>query len=589
MRKTYLALFLLLITYHAQAINLTQSVPANNAINVNTDGKIVLTFDADVAAGSGLITLNGKTMTPTFVSKYATFSYAGLDFETPYTFVVPTGAIKSKSGDNYSGITINFKTKKRPEISPKTFDFIVDQKATPISGKVGRTIASAIDAAPNSSGVRYHVFIKNGLYNETVTLPSDKQNISFIGQSADSVVIRDISNPVFTINGNFLYFENLTIQNTANPDYTQYGIAVYAEGSKNIFKNVRLLGHQDTQRTGGDRHYYLHCDIRGTIDFIYGSGDIFYDSCSIYLEPRNLMMKTSTTWDTCCCITAGSQDNTNKWGFVFNQCSIDGDKANDNRYSLGRPWHNSARSVFLNTSMKIKPFEYGWTSMGGTFPGLYAEYGSKDAQGNPIDLSKRQARYILQTGGDTLTAPFNPVLDEATAANYTLGNVLGGSDSWKPNRIALAPAAPTLSFNGSQYSWNATPYTMCYVIFRDGRVVDFVTTTTYTPSENGLYSICAVGEYGNLSERSNVLSTQGTAAIAPIDRTFTPSTNGRFIRIDNVTEPVDVTLYSITGVILLHDRFECSGERAWTNAQPCIARFVSGSVVKTLFLIPSTH
>lgn len=583
MRNILTLISALLISVTASAITLKAIVPAEGATGVNIEGKVVLTFDVDVIVGTGAITLDGKTVTPVFVSKYTTVAFAGLEYETKHTLVIPSGAIKSKTGDSYTGITLTFTTKKRPEISPKLYDFIVDPKASPIFGKIGNTILSAIEAAPNSSGVRYHVFIKNGIYTETLAIPSTKMNISFIGQSIDSVIIQDVTCPVLTINGSLLYFENLTVQNTANPDYSQYSIAVYAEGSKNIFKNVRLLGHQDTQRTGGDKHYYLHCDIRGTIDFIYGSGDIFYDSCSIYLRPRNLMMNTSTTWDTCAVIAAGNHDSATKWGFVFNRCSIDGDASNANRYSLGRPWHNSARAIYLNTTMVIKPFDYGWTSMGNP-PGLYAEYGSVDAQGNAIDLSKRHAKYIF--GVDTITANFNPVLDQATASTYTLANVVGGTDAWKPNLTAIAPPAPVITADANKISWTATPYTMCYVIYRNGRIVDYTTAPEYAWSVAGDYAVKAAGEVGNLSVLSNTASTSTSLLPTSASSIDIQYMNG-MIQVRGLKKPARLDIHNLAGVRVGSFQIKTDGNIPWNYSQPCIGR-IQSETITVFHLLPTT-
>lgn len=573
MRKILTLITVLLMAMNANAITLKAIVPTEGATGVNIEGKIVLTFDVDVMVGAGTITLDDKVVTPVFVSKYTTISFAGLDYETVHTLIIPAGAIKSKTGDLYGGITLKFTTKKRPDIAPKLFDFVVDPKASPVFGKIGNTIASAIAAAPNNSGIRYHVLIKNGNYTETLSIPSTKTNISFIGQSTDSVVIKDISCPVVTIEGSSLYFENLTIKNTVDPNFSLYSIAAYTEGFKNIYKNVRLLGNQDTQRNGGDRHYFLHCDIRGTIDFIYGSGNVFYDSCAIFLQPRNRMMNTATTWDTAACITAGNHDNATKWGFVFSNCSIDGDASNANRYSLGRPWHNSGRSIYLNTTMHIKPFDYGWTSMGGELPGLYAEYNSMDAQGVALDLSKREARYILVK--DTITASFSPVLDSATASTYTLANVLSGTDAWKPNKLAVAPAAPAITHSAGKLTWTVIPYTMCYVIYRDGRIVDYSLTGEYAVSENGSYTVKAAGEYGNLSETSNVIQLGTTGVESTRKEKIEVLHAHGLISLKGIKQPATLSIYNLSGIRMFTQQVSSDIEIPFSSTQPCIIKIVS--------------
>ncbi len=484
------------------AISLTLTTPKDAAKDVKITGTILLMFDEDVKAGSGDCTLNGEVLTANITSKYVKFPYAGLSYSTDYIFEVPAGAITDKSGKAFEGVSLHFRTMDRPEIAPHVFDFIVDPNATPVSGKVGQTMKSAIDALPKSNSARYYVYIKNGTYKEHFVIEANKQNISFIGENRDSVIIESNYGPVIQVLGNDIYMENFTVKGTNNPDYTQYNHAIFTEGKKNIYKNMLFLGHQDTHRTGGDRHYLKDCEIHGTIDFIYGSGNVFLDNCLIYLEPRNKMMLNATTWDTACVIAAGSHEMSQVWGTVFNHCTIDGDPSNDGRYSLGRPWHNACRAVYINTTMNIKPFSFGWTSMGNP-PTLYAEYGSVDAQGNAIDLSQRTNRYIFE--GDTITAGFNPVLTAEEAARYTLKNVLSGDDAWKPDEICANPACVVPSIKDNVISWERIPYSLCYIIRKDGKVIDFSSETSYPVSEYGNYSIQTVSEYGFTSEEATVL------------------------------------------------------------------------------------
>ena len=51
------------------------------------------------------------------------------------------------------------------------------------------TVQAAINAAPTSSSTPWVIFIKNGKYNEKVTIPSNKPNIQLIGESVADVII----------------------------------------------------------------------------------------------------------------------------------------------------------------------------------------------------------------------------------------------------------------------------------------------------------------------------------------------------------------------------------------------------------------
>lgn len=503
--------------YANSALKLNMSVPKDNATNVSLSGSVVLQFDENVKAGSSSCTLNGEVLSGNFLAKNVLFAYSGLDYSTDYTFVVPSGAITDSNNNPYEGLSLHFRTIDKPDVPAKLFDFVVDPKATPINGKVGNTIQSAIDAAPNKKNARVYIFIKNAYYNETVYISADKWNLSLIGEDADSVVVAHSTEQFFQVKGDNIYLENMTIENTLNPDYNQYCQAVATMGNKNIYKNMRFKGHQATQQTGGDRHYFLNCHIHGTIDFIYGSGNTFFDRCYIYLEPRNKMMKDAkaglpgtVAWDTACVISAGSHELSEKWGMVYHSCTIDGDPSNDGRYSLGRPWHNDAKAVYLNTKMLIKPFEYGWTSMGNP-PKRYVEYNSMDKDGNPIDLSGRKAVYIYEGKSDTMA--YSPVLTSQEAAQYTLTNVLGGNDGWKPYTLAASPAAPVLMQKGNELSWEKIPYCICYMVRKDHRVVDFVEEPAYTMTSYGDYTIQAIGEYGFSGEPSAVVHYADPSAL----------------------------------------------------------------------------
>lgn len=546
--RILLTLFLVSVLSLSAAPNLVKVMPADGSKNVGIAGSIVLMFDKDVVAGDAVCTLNGEKIVPTLISKVAKFEYAGLSYSTDYLLEVPAGAILDKSGDAFAGTSVKFTTVQRPAVDPKLFDFVVDPNAAQTGAKVGKTIQSAFKAIPEKSAKRFYVFIKNGVYNERLTLPNTKQNVTFIGESRDGVIIQNSGNPAVEIYGKHIYFENLTFKATNNPDVTLYNIAIYAEGEQNIYKNVRFLGHQDTQRTGGDRHYMKDCEIHGTIDFIYGSGNVFYDECYIYLEKRNKMMLESTTWDTACVIAAGSHNITEVWGHVFNHCTIDGDPTNDNRYSLGRPWHNCARAVYINTVMKIKPFAFGWTSMGNP-PTLYAEYGSVDAQGNPIDLSQRHNKYLYN---DSLyVCDFNPVLTAEEAAQYTLRNVLSGSDAWRPDEICASPASPVItSQEAAAIAWEKVPYSICYIIRRDGAFVDAVTETSYTLPEYGNYSVQSVGEFGFTSEPTMV-NYSDPAAIDRVDVSTFIRVENDCLYLDNALALAHFSLYDMAGRLLV--------------------------------------
>ncbi|KAL2621541.1 hypothetical protein R1flu_001746 [Riccia fluitans] len=58
-------------------------------------------------------------------------------------------------------------------------------------------------------------------------------------------------------------------------------VALEISGDKAVFYRCSFLGYQDTlyDRYGG--HYFEDCRIRGTINFIFGDGQSYYETCSL--------------------------------------------------------------------------------------------------------------------------------------------------------------------------------------------------------------------------------------------------------------------------------------------------------------------
>lgn len=307
-------------------------------------------------------------------------------------------------------------------------------------------------------------------------------------------------------------------------------------GTKNIFKNISLLSFQDTYYSGNSgRMYFEDCQINGVVDFICGGSDIFFNRCLLALEKRSGN-----------CITAPSGNG--DWGYVFSDCTIDGvdDEARavvNGTYSLGRPWQGAPRAVYLNTTMKVVPTAAGWTNMSETvLPALFAEFNSVNANGDPVDLSNRMTTF---TAG---TVSYNPVLTPEQAAQFTIDNVLGGSDAWQPALATEQAEAPVLTLDAGHLVWDSSDYVLCYVVCRDGEIVDVTTSCTYEiPDGTGAaeFVVHAVNEHGGLSEASNPVQNSGLQSVHSTPEFYA---SGKTLVLKGVTESVQVTLYDLTGL-----------------------------------------
>ena len=483
---------------------LLSTVPANNATGASTTGKIVLNFDEKVQVAAGTkATIGSKEISPVVSGKTITFNYTGLDYNNAYTFTLAAGKVSDLSGNTMTTpVSIAFTTISRPTVTKKTFDFVVG-----VDGDFKAAIAAA--QAAQASGNRFYIFFPDGEYNigentgdanqmTTISIP----RLSLIGQSSNVLVynqsiqeaINTTATMYFTSSSSDNYMQDIILRNKMDfrtGTLKGRGIALWDQGNKNIYKNVKLQSNQDTYYSGNViRSYFENCDIHGTVDFLCGGGDIFFNECLIYLEERsgNVITAPSTSTD---------------WGYVFNNCTIDGFPVNNNGYRLGRPWSNAPKAVFLNTTMKVLPVSAGWGDPMNVVPAVFAEYNSMTTNGAAIDLSGRRTTYTK----DATTVVLNPVLSAEQAASYTIENVLGGTDTWQPKLYTDQAAAPVIAGDERVISWTNNDYVLCWAVFRNNQFVKFVTTNSYTiPEETtsgSTYTVKAANEMGGLSQSSN--------------------------------------------------------------------------------------
>ena len=356
-----------------------------------------------------------------------------------------------------------------------TFDFIVGKDGD-INEAFKAANGEATDKKYNNTktdGHRYFIFVPDGEYqltgNSTISFPSNsvpkdetgiarpdmnnqnngmtdvkKPNISLIGQSKEGVTIWN--HPV--VEG-ISYTATLNLQNTALDFYAQdlklenrfdywesmagqssggagRAAAFADKGNRTTLKNVGMWSWQDTYYSAngadGYRGYMEDCDLAGVVDWICGSGDIWFEKCNLIVRDR-----TGNN------ITAPHTEVGQKWGYVFNNCTIKPEtttplRFKDKDWTLGRPWGSSPACTFLNTTMLTQPRNYGWGRMGTNMVLRFHEYNSVDGNDNTISLSTRSLAACAPAAGSddcVLTSP----------SDYTTRNVLSGNDAYEPNEL----------------------------------------------------------------------------------------------------------------------------------------------------------
>ena len=517
---------------------LVKTVPAGGADNVSANGKIVLTFDEKVkVADDAKATLGSMTLTPAVSGKTVSFEYKALEYSTAYTFTLPANSVADLT-DNYmsEAITINFQTKAKPVIEKALYDAVVSN---------GDELKAAIKAANarNDQNVRYRIFVKKGAHvlpSEGKTTGGDGKeyddprttmtasNVSIIGEDFETTSFTNIT-PDATWNNGFgqacplegigkgdvlinkgtgNYFQGITIR-TSMGDAHGRDIAFNDQGNKTIFKNARLWGYQDTYVSNGNnsRYYFENGVIRGRTDYICGKGDVWYEQVTFQQVKSGYLAVPSQP---------------KKYGYILNKCTVVSDGTGNNdangAYTLGRPWGKGTPiALYLNCVFKAVPAAEGWSEMSGGYPARYAEYNSTTSTGTVIDLSKRKTIYDAYDAkdGDKYTnrrnESNNPVLTAVEASEYSIAKVMGADDDWDPTAYTEQASAPAnVTISGTTLSWDDSNYVLCWAVIKNGEIVEFTTTPSYTvDDETATWSVRAANEMGGLGE-----ATVATAASA---------------------------------------------------------------------------
>ena len=495
---------------------LLSSIPAEGATGASATGKIVLNFHEKVALVDG-ITASLSTEHPIsskpsvkkelegMVSgKTITFSYMGLEYNTEYYFYLPEESVKDLTGNSCkTGILIKFTTIAPPTVTPGQYDAVVTN---------ADEFLAALKKADGSN--RFRIFLHDGTYDlGNACLTNVPGNVSLIGESMENTIIMNKAleegisiTATLCTGGENIYMQDLTIKNAGDYDATAFAgrfVALQENASKAVYKNVRLLSNQDTYYTRATKRTYWEGGmITGTVDYLCGGGDVFFNGVTLYNNARG-------SGD---CITAPATSS--DWGYVFSNCTIDGAAEQDGAYSLGRPWQGSPRAVYINTTMKIIPAASGWSDMGAV-PALFAEYNSHTESGAPVDCSTRKTSFA--SNGENVTVSYNPVLTAEEAAKFTVENVLSGDDGWQPQLLTEQALTPNVTVESGMLTWNASDYVFCYAICKNGKIVAFTNENTWTipadATDEDYFCVRAANNMGGLCPASVAVNKNGATGI----------------------------------------------------------------------------
>ena len=352
-----------------------------------------------------------------------------------------------------------------------------------------------------TNAARTYIFLPNGTYDlgDKCLTPISGNNISIIGESMDNTIIVNkpevegigVTATLFNTSTG-LYMQDLTLKN-AYPFNNSTGRAVCLQdkGTQTICKNVKMLSYQDTYYSNNNKgqYYFEGSDIHGIVDFICGGGDVFFNKCTLTLEPG----KGSY-------ITAPYTDGTD-YGYVFDGCKIVG-SATDS-FTFGRSWGGTAKCAFLNTILDKNAAaniaSTRWTTGGmNVVAKNFFEYNTVDENGKVIS----PAENIVKFTKDKEVSEYNTIITAEKAAEFSLDKVFS---NWKPAELAAQKSASAATESNGKLAWEGDA--KMYIVLKDGKFFAMTTEKSLDlAGATGSWSVRAANEMGGFGQMTSIIT-----------------------------------------------------------------------------------
>ncbi|MQM18226.1 hypothetical protein Taro_051214 [Colocasia esculenta] len=281
-----------------------------------------------------------------------------------------------------------------------------------------RSIMEAVNKAPDHSAGLYVIYVKRGVYEEHVEVKRKKTRIALVGDGMGKTVItgsRSIMHgwttfrtATMAVTGMGFIASDMTIRNTAGPQNHQ-AVALRVDSDCSAFYRCSIEGYQDTLYAHSSRQFYRDCNIYGTIDFIFGNGNIVIQHSQIIARQPLPFQKVTIT-------AQGRKSSDSSTGFTIHGCSV---LARFPTY-LGRPWKQFSTTVFMQTYLDAQVQPAGWLEWNGDFALRTLFYGEYGNYGPGSSTSGR------------VNWPGYHILDRATAERFTVRNFIRGQ-FWLPS------------------------------------------------------------------------------------------------------------------------------------------------------------
>ena len=358
----------------------------------NASGTAVATVD--VAAATTTSTNGGMSFAiqrPIYVDGNTVVVYLPsrpLAYGQTYYVNVGAGAINSPTGGAFTVSGSNawrFTTASAAPAGKSAVSVALDGSAPFCS------LQGALDFVPANNTAAVTVSLADGTYHEIVYFKS-KSNVTIQGASRDGTVIEGVNNDNMNpgtkaralIGGdgtNGLTVTNLTIHNLTPQGGSQAEALRLESCDKCVVTDATIISLQDTLLWSG-RLYARNCLIEGNVDYVWGTGAAYFDTCEIRTIGRTGVI-------------VQARNPASTYGYVFVDSKITSD-AGLTGISLGRidlTVYPASHVAYVNCQLASGIAPSGWMITAGTDTSMlrFWEYQSVDAGGQPVDVSKRLA------------------------------------------------------------------------------------------------------------------------------------------------------------------------------------------------------
>lgn len=364
-----------------------------------------------------------------------------------------------------------------------------------------QSFITALEIANGNNAARTFIFLPNGTYDlgDKCLTTISGNNISIIGESMDNTIIVNkpevegigVTATLFNTSTG-LYMQDLTLKNAYPFDKsTGRAVCLQDKGTQTICKNVKMLSYQDTYYSNNNKgqYYFENSDIHGIVDFICGGGDVFFNKCTLTLEPG----KGSY-------ITAPYTDGTD-YGYVFDGCKIVG-SATDS-FTFGRSWGGTAKCAFLNTILDKNAAaniaSTRWTTGGmNVVAKNFFEYNTVDENGKVIS----PAENIVKFTTDKEVSEYNTIITAEKAAEFSLDKVFS---NWKPAELAAQKSATAATESNGKLAWEGDA--QMYIVLKDGKFFAMTAEKSLDiAGATGSWSVRAANEMGGFGQMTSIVT-----------------------------------------------------------------------------------